>query len=928
MRRSGAHRRARRVNYRHGAALVGVGAILSIVFFVPGAQTPARADAVAGQQGTDTSLPLTSSAVTVDGRGAFTDLKVTVNQTQNLENQDVSVTWTGSSPTDQTSDFEDNYLQIFQCWGNPDPTDPLDPVNPGPPPTQCEFGGWSINSSNYPTGSFSTYAYTRMMAQPNWSTYSADQSFDWTDQITNQAVDPYVDTTNGNQLVEPFVSVDGNVTNQQDDTNYDSDPTNPEPFWLNPYFSYNTTNEVDFARTYAAPGGGSEGQQNFEVDTGLEAPGLGCGQDIEDPSGGSAEVPQCWLVVVPRGTGPDENASNDTVPEVDTSPLTPEAWNNRIAIPLQFNPVGSSCAIGADEQRIVGSELAGSAVSSWQPALCATPGEPPFSYSTVSDDEARSNITNEAFGAAGMSVFSDPISATQTDPSNPVVYAPLTLSGVVVAFNIDRDPALVNGELTPSEVALEGTKVENLYLTPLLMAKLLTESYFSDFKGIGGDKSSAYAWVQNNPANLVSDPDFLLYNPEFSLLTTGEQQAASSVVIEESSSDAATAVWNWILSDPEAEAWLAGASTGEPAGDGTMKVNPLYSTNPAINPAGVAFGSSAPETYPQSDPYCINLNQALPAVPSIMANPQCIQNWNPFALNMNSAAQDVAEANSGSKTTIDPTALSADTAWGSDGPQVSGQNFVISITDSASAAQYGDQVASLSPSGDDAPDRPFVAPTEQSLLAGEQAMTPSPIPGVLQSDSSSTAGNAYPLTMLTYAATTPESLSQTARQNYASFLQYAVGAGQTPGENIGQLPAGYAPLPAALQAETLAAVKTILNPRTQSTTPATTPTTAPAPTPTSSNAPVSVTSETPPTVPTTVSSPGKTRETVKLLVPASISLNAGHQPYFGVGAVRWAFLLAVAVGLGATLGTVLVEINRRKRRRPRTGGVAAVGENS
>ncbi len=826
------------------------------------------------------------------------------------------MTWTGSSPTDNASAFVDNYLQIFECWGDPQSTDPLNSVNPGPPPTQCEMGGWSANSSSYPTGGFSTESYTRILDNPNWSTYSQDQTADWTDEITGQPVDPYVDTTNGNQLVEPFVAVDGTEVDQQDDSDYNANPLDPSAFWLNQYFSFNTTNEVDYARTYAAPGGGSEGQQNFQVDTGLEAPGLGCGQNIESVSGGSPTVPLCWLVVVPRGTAAEENAPNDNATQVDTSPLTPQAWNNRIAIPLQFNPVGSSCAIGADEQRIVGSELAGSAVSSWQPALCSQPGAPPFSYSTVSDDEARGNITNGAFGAAGMSVFSDPIAADQTDPSNPVVYAPLTLSGVVVAFNIDRDPD-VNGVVTPSEVPLEGTKVENLYLTPLLMAKLLTESYFSDFEDVAGDHSNAYDWVQNNPVNLASDPDFLQYNPEFSLLTSAQQVGASSVLVEESSSDAATAVWNWILSDPEAEAWLDGKSTGEPPGEGTMLVNPLYSTNPSINPSGVAFGNPAPEQYPQSDPYCHDRDQPLPALPSIMARSLCILDWSPFALNMNTAAQDVSNANNGAKTTIDPTALTADTAWTSDGPQVQGTSFIISITDSASAAQFGDQVASLSPAGEDTAGRSFVAPDAQSFLAGEQAMTASPIPGVLQTNSSSTATNAYPLSMLTYAATTPESLSQTARQNYASFLQYAVGAGQTPGLNVGQLPVGYAPLPASLQAETLTAVKSILNPPAQGSTTAT-PT---IPEVTQSAAPV-----TPPPVsevssspPTTVSTP-TTVPPQRPLAAATVALNAVGQPYFGIGAVRWTVVIAAGIGLGASLGTLLLEIKRRRRPLPRRSG--------
>jgi len=906
MMRIGIPRWVKGLGGRRGAVLAGALSVAAILIFVPGIQPRAHADApTAGEQGTDTALPATSSAVTVDGRNQFSGLQVTVNQTQNLENQDVTVSWTGGPVTDSANDFEDNYLQIFECWGSADPTDPLDAVNPGPPPTQCEFGGWNVNGT-YPIGPFFTNSYTRIISTEGWSTYTQDQSDDWTDQVTGQGVDPYADTLNVGNLVLPFVAVDGTVVNQQDNTGY-ANPNNPQAFWLNPYFSYSTTNEVDFARTYGTSGGGSEGQQNFQVDTGLEAPGLGCGQNIETLPNGSQQVPQCWLVVVPRGTGAQENPANDTVGQVLTSPLTPSAWNNRIAIPLQFNPVGTSCAIGADEQRIVGDELADAAVSSWQPALCATPNSPPFSYSTVSDDEARNNITNASYGAAGMSVFSDPIDPSETDPSNPVVYAPLTLSGVVIAFNIDRYPALVNGELDPSEVPLEGTQVQNVYLTPRLVAKLLTESYKGDFPNIGGTPTGAYSWLQNNPDTLIDDPDFLQYNPEFSLLTTQQQIAAASVVVEEASSDAATAVWNWILSDPEAAAWLNGQP--DPWG---MKVNPIYSTNPSVNPSGVGFGTQVPESYPQSDPYCYDTGDVTLTEPPITARPLCILDWSPFALDMNVAAQDVAESNNQAKTTLDSIATSSDTAWTSNGPQIGGTSFVISITDSASAAQYGDQVASLSPSGDDTANRPFVAPDVQSLLAGEQAMTPSSVPGVLQTNPSSTATNAYPLTVLTYAATTPTSLDQTSRQNYATFLQYAAGAGQTPGVNVGQLPAGYAPLPSALQAQTLAAASTVLNPPSTATAPTTTPTTTIPPVTQATVAAPPIESSPPTTAvaPVTTTVP----HTPAPLAAAKLAVNASPQPYFGVGAVRWAFLVVLAVGVAATLGTVVLEIRRRRRR--------------
>ena len=49
----------------------------------------------------------------------------------------------------------------------------------------------------------------------------------------------------------------------------------------------------------------------------------------------------------------------------------------------------------------------------------------------------------------------------------------------------------------------------------------------------------------------------------------------------------------------------------------------------------------------------------------------------------------------------------------------------MSVTDSAPAVQYGLQTASLSPAGDDG-HRTALSwpPTDASLLAGEQAMTP------------------------------------------------------------------------------------------------------------------------------------------------------------------------------------------------------------
>jgi hypothetical protein len=476
-------RQARRTRRR---AVLGAsaGALVGLVVFaaVPGIQPGAGAapNPLAGSQGVVTSLPSTSSAVTVSGQGAFTGLKVTVNQTQNLVNQAISVSWTGGTPTQSSTAFQSDYLQVFECWGDPQSTSPANTADPGPLPSQCQFGAESPSLGSYPvkeTGS----EYSRVLSQGAWSTYGA----------LSQDPANWVDTTQ-NYVVEPFKAVDGTTVDQQADYNYNLDPNNVKPFWLNPYFRFGTSNEVDFARTYQD----GTGQALFQAQTGLQAPGLGCGQDLQPTAGGGTTTPQCWLVVVPRGTSSQENPTGLADENVVTSPLAPQAWANRIAIPLGFNPVGSSYSLDAGAQQITGSELAIAAVTSWQPALCAQPGSPAYSYVQNSDDAARQNIVAPTYGAAGMSVFSNPADPSQVDPSNPVVYAPLTLSGVVVAFNIQRVPAVVGGQAQPDEAALSGAQVEHVYLTPRLMAKLLTQSYQAQLENVTSAKPAGYGWIQ------------------------------------------------------------------------------------------------------------------------------------------------------------------------------------------------------------------------------------------------------------------------------------------------------------------------------------------------------------------------------------------------------------------------------------------------
>jgi hypothetical protein len=366
---------------------IGVPGVLALALLslaVPATGSPGAP----GSAGTDTSLPATDSQVTVRGRGPFASLEVTVNQTRNLVNQAVSVTWSGGQPTiEGPGRFAGNYLQIMQCWGEDDGTNP---ANPGPPPEQCVQGAvggvyGGIPGGLYPSG----LAISRVITRTDWANF---------DPAVGVA-DPR--TTN---VWRPFRAVDGTVIDVHTDPGFNP-AVQGGSYWLNPYFNVITSNEIAGAVT-SDDGRGSE---LFSIDTGVESSGLGCGQRVQPVPGGGFREPRCWLVVVPRGTPTEENAGTPLAASAEqfgvvTSPLAPTAWQHRIAVPLSFNPVDSACSINAADRRLTGSELFIGALTNWQSSLCASGNRPPFVFGTLSDSLARQQLLAGAAGAAGMAV--------------------------------------------------------------------------------------------------------------------------------------------------------------------------------------------------------------------------------------------------------------------------------------------------------------------------------------------------------------------------------------------------------------------------------------------------------------------------------------------------------------------------------------------
>ncbi len=755
-----------------GPLVVVVGAM----FAGPGA----NADPVAGSQGIDTSLLATDSLVTVKGRGAFSNVAITINQTANLTNQAVSITWTGAAPTvTSPGTFSSNYFQIMQCWGD---DDGKVPSNPGPPPEQCVFG--AIGSTTAPPASIypDPYAVSRIIGVVGWP--NLDRT------------DGFVDTRSG-FVWRPFRSVDGTAIDVQTDPTF-LQGTQGGNSWLNPYSNSVTTNEIAAARTTAS----GKGAELLEVHTGLESSGLGCGQKVQ-PTADGAKVPQCWIVIVPRGSSTVENAGTpfaDAGPAapVGTSPMRSQAWQNRIAVPISFIPVETACSLNRTERRLSGSDLILPAVASWQPVLCGDASLPPYSYVPVGDATARQQLASAVAGGPGMVVVSRPLDSTAIDPLSPAVYSPVGVSGVVIGFNIERNPR--SGDPAASDLA--GVRVAELNLTPRLVAKLLSQSYQQQIR-IGGALPASAQWAKPNPVSMATDPDFLQFNPEFPTLISNDDRTFSGLQLPSGTSDAAQQLWEWVLADPEAKAWLDGQTD-----EWGMNINPVYSTDAQLNPTGVAFGSPIPQTFPKADPYCF---QGAPRGlnGSIVPPPLCGTDWMPYSRNFNETAKVARTGFDGARIVENPLALSSSQVWSRVSPQSNGKRMMLSVTDTPSAAQFGVQMARLSRAGDNGSDRQFVAPDQTGLLTGVQAMTPGSEPTVLQGRPSTAAPGAYPLTMVSYAAIKPLSLDATARAEYATFIDYAAGPGQVIGTQVGQLPRGYAPLPADLVSQAAVAANAV-----------------------------------------------------------------------------------------------------------------------
>ena len=742
-----------------------------------------------------------AASITESGSGDYSDLKVTVEQTENLTNQVVRVSWTGAVPTPVDTIYARNYLQIFQCWGD-DPD--------GPDRTQCQFGGFTGD----PRGGADSSTSSRQVS------YGAPRD-DPAETIKYEG--------GFYQASVPFRSVTGKTIPGIGDDSRE-------------FFNQFTTNEIPYART--SPDG--TGEQFFEIQTALDAPGLGCGSAVG--TGADLTGRKCWLVVVPRGDRDVNGVAIEGSNSLYSSPLEISNWRDRIVVPLRFQPIAASCSIGAKERETLGQEGVEEALSRWQPKLCETTGAI-FSYSQVPDSTARANLVK----SPSLSFVSKPVSNDKLDSSHPAVYAPVAANATVIGFNIYSNSS---GRAPPPEVTKDdGKRLTQLKLNQRLVLKLLTQSYRLSLA------NALAPQVSNNPEDIVADTEFRNLNPNF----TGKGrklQTLSRLLMTVNSSDAASTVWKWVLSDKDARAFLAGKP--DPYG---MTINPNYKNL-----------DLSIERFPRNDLYCADVQPGFP--------PLCEFDTHPYAADDHDAARAVSRGDTLGRL-WDPNA--SPPSFKRVPLQPNNGQGLFCITDAATAARYGLLTAELvNASGNYVPAKPA------NMLATIKEMKPIAGSTVLGANPLATGATAYPLTTLTYAATIPTKLTKAAAKDYSAFIKYAVGPGQTPGLLQGQLPDGYAPLPDALRAQAKVEADVIVSQQANGV-PPTTPAASKTPT---SNAAVPIIDGGPvlPVAAVTALDAPQAQTTFAAL------LNAAQAIVASLGLGRFTVFIAFILAIGSALG--------------------------
>jgi len=703
----------------------------------------------------------------------FQKLQVTVSQTQDIAHQGITVAWNWpGAQTSQTGGFQADFLQMMECYGDTAPT-----------PEECEYGSSGLLPSGVLNEGIAERTGPLCAAGAVASTTNPPRSADGSPAAygcdplepsdpTHLAPCPTSAACTQTYFTVPFDPVTDTNQSQLDYTPYDTT-------WYNEF----DTDEVQEALV----GTNGTGQQQFETLTGVQAPGLGCGLAESDnqPRG-------CWLVIVPRGTY-EPNGFQVTTGTggsgnlIDTSPLSASNWDMRIQIHLAFAPVGSFCAPGTPEIQTYGTQIVTRAMQSWQLALNQAGNcQQVYAFSAVPETQTTLNMT--AGGDVGLGFTTIPIGseATRDGGTAPtglptILYAPVAIAALDFGFNINEG---TTGSIT--------TPVN---LTPLLLAKALTQSYVEDLPDFFPDYGdNAPSWAANNVANISADPEFQALNPE----VPPDPSGPIAPLLTEDHSALNQSVWEWIQADSTASAWLEGTADKTDGED--MVVDPDYQALNLGDPPAI-------DSYPRA--YTGVLSYTVPNTNPKQVVTKDTTDLLPYTDNFDSAASAVLTgANSDLSGGWDLTIQSPSNTpgwWDKAGVEPLGHIFMWAADDTPDLAAYGLVPAQLcNDSGSTC-----VGPTTASVTAAVSAAT-ADSSGLLEVNPADPGTGGYPLTDVIYAAVDTDQ-SAAALDDYASLISYAVTTGQTTGASPGDLPPGYLPLPSNLVSQAQAVVTQLQN---------------------------------------------------------------------------------------------------------------------
>jgi hypothetical protein len=533
--------------------------------------------------------------------------------------------------------------------------------------------------------------------------------------------------------------------------------------------------------TYGFTDADGTGQAKFAVWTSLTNASLGCGPAVP-----------CSLVAIPiEGISCDVAATglpadNENVTAAETACTTDGGqtqpslavmgrlwwsasnWRNRITIPLSFAPLPTTeCTTSSGNPgiQIYGSELMTAATLQWDSKFCEDPSLFPVTHVQTGETQARNLVDTGSVEGAFTSL------APPGGYNKPVVSAPVAMTGFGVGYAIDD---------------ADGHEYSSLRLTPRLLAKLLTESYpavqavqqgWADTPNAA--EKTDYKPLANNPMNIAADPEFIALNPGLSH-DPPQTFGASTLLMLSSSSDIVEALTSYINADPQARAWLDGAP--DPWG---MVVNPHYKSIKLPVDNWPLLDTYEPTSIYNGTNPCLEQNP-VPYLP-LVASP--MNTLSLISLNLQYAIQQSQVVCTGADT-LNPKLVAV-------GPEPIGSRFIIGITSLADVLRYRINTAALQTRPDH-----FVAPADAGLRGAARLLTPNSDDGTWELPYGQLVGasgdsNAYPGAMLISAAIPTKGLAKTDAANYARYLAFAAGAGQTHGGNAGQLPDGYLPLSAA-----------------------------------------------------------------------------------------------------------------------------------